>query len=299
MELAQTLFMGLRLDHILCLQGVHTFWTLRLEGGPQQKQFICLAGHINSSLLFLRVLSHWSLCRRRQKAKSAVTAGGPGEQIGCEDGELSRKRQSNSDNEHIMAKEESDDRTGSASGRQAAVSERNASLLGWVSLPVLPSPQLAGPASGASADQCGGASFSSRCGVGGGGDCTARNESVVGGEVDVARDGSGARATSRAPSNVDDDKVDRGTRDEVSVDARAEEARKEFKKEGAAPMTGMGQGLALVGAGELAENGVLRAGHGRVWFHAPSARLAVALPKDWVAVDEVSGGILADVSRFR
>lgn len=39
------------------------------------------------------------------------------------------------------------------------------------------------------------------------------------------------------------------------------------------------------------------AGPGSIWFHAPSARLATELPRDWVAFSPISGGILADVSK--
>lgn len=42
---------------------------------------------------------------------------------------------------------------------------------------------------------------------------------------------------------------------------------------------------------------VVVADPGSIWFHAPSASLARALPKHWVAFSSVSGGILADVSR--
>lgn len=56
-----------------------------------------------------------------------------------------------------------------------------------------------------------------------------------------------------------------------------------------------GEGRAALSTGSP-RGGVLRAGPNTVWFNVPSARLATELPEEWVAFADVSGGILADVS---
>lgn len=200
-------------------------------------------------------------------------------------------------------------------GRALSATEKNARLLGWITLPVVTSPlvQRAPPGSvGTSRVQKGGgdASSSSPSSVGkearaerlaaaGRGGCNKGNKpppprrgrddgACADRRVDayeyIARDGGGRGSGSPA---------------EVAADGRDDDAHGTHTRgvlgqggRGDRPVVAITSGSGIEGV--RASEGLL----GRVWFHVPSATLVKELPVDWVAFARVSGGILADVSLF-
>lgn len=172
----------------------------------------------------------------------------------------------------VMAVRGAERDTGESTATEA--SERAAFLLGWVKLSLTP-PTSAERPHGEDSHAVGSAASNGNDGAG------------VDQGTTRPEDTQAGRSNGKNGKNGTNGKTRRQTR--RGTDANASQA--------VTPLPGAREDQAEGGA--TAEwSGVLSAGSGHVWFHIPSARLVEELPTSWVAFSGVSGGILADVSRY-
>lgn len=191
---------------------------------------------------------------------------------------------------------------GKVGGGRALANEKNARLLGWVTLPVVAlehdplstSPLQEGRrkacsrkhehASGAARGCCDEVLLTTR------GDCA-----EVRVDSDIARYGGDDEHAARVTNGREAGAMDNhGVSTQDSREDRTATASKPGLgieggfREGSGASEGIRQGISMI-----------QAERGSVWFHIPSATFAKELPEDWVAFAGVSGGILADVSPIR